>query len=267
MNSPQLFSIFFLEHPMQKTFLALALAAAAIAPAQAALSTGDLAFTSFNADEDGWAMVAFTEIAANTKVYFSDNEWTGSAFNTGESYSSWNSGGSAIAAGSVIRFIKTDSATPTASIGTFKRETVANSSNWGVSTSEDTIYAYLGSSATAATTFLSAITTGTFGSASAGSLTGTGLANGAGAITLSAGSDYAEYKGARSGLAKFSDYKSLVSNVANWNDAGTNAVAANFVPNTTAFTVAAAVPEPTTYAMLLAGLAAVGFVARRRAAK
>jgi hypothetical protein len=257
----------FLEHLMQKTLLVLALAAAAIAPAQAALKTGDLAFTSFNADEDGWAMVAFTEIAAGTKVYFSDNEWDGSKFNTGESYSSWTSGASAIAAGTVIRFLKTDSAAPSASIGSFKRETVANSANWGISTSEDTIYAYLGTSATAATTFLSAITSGTFGSASAGSLVGTGLANGAGAITLSAGSDYAEYKGARTGLAQFSDYKSLVSNVANWNDAGTDAVAANFVPNTTAFTVAAAVPEPQTYALMLAGLAAVGFAARRRAAK
>lgn len=249
---------------MQKTLLALALIAAAL-PSQA-LTTGDLAFTSFNADEDGWAMVAFTEIAAGTKVYFSDNEWTGSAFNTGESYSSWTSGASAIAAGSVIRFIKTDSATPTASIGTFKRETVANSTNWGVSTSEETLYAYLGTSATVATTFLSAITTGTFGTASAGSLTGTGLANGAGAVTLSAGSDYAEYKGSRAGLAQFGDYKSLVSNVGNWNDAGTNAVAKDFVPDTTAFSVTA-VPEPQTYAMLLAGLAAVGFVARRRAAK
>ncbi|MCV2371126.1 PEP-CTERM sorting domain-containing protein [Roseateles oligotrophus] len=253
---------------MQKTFLALALAAAAIAPAQAALTTGDLAFTSFNADEDGWAMVAFTEIAAGTKVYFSDNEWTGSAFNSGESYSSWTSGTSAIAAGTVIRFSNVDNATTLkASVGTFSRETVANSANWGVSTSEDTIYAYLGTSATAATTFLSAITTGTFGSATAGSLVGTGLANGTGAITLSVGSDYAEYNGARAGLAEFSDYKSLVSNVANWNDAGTNAVAAAFVPDTTAFTVAAAVPEPQTYAMLLAGLGAIGFVARRRAAK
>lgn len=252
---------------MQKTLLALALAAAAIAPAQAALTTGDLVFTSFNADEDGWAMVAFTEIAAGTKVYFSDNEWNGSAFNSGESYSSWTSGNAAIAAGTVIRFLKVDSATPSASIGTFKRETVASNTNWGVSTSEDTVYAYLGTSATAATTFLSAITTGTFGNASAGSLTGTGLANGAGAITLSAGSDYAEYNGARSGLTQFSDYKALVSNVANWKDAGTDAVAASFNPDTTAFTVTTAVPEPQTYAMLLAGLGAIGFVARRRAAK
>ena len=252
---------------MQKTLLAFALAAAALSPAHADLTSGDLAFTSFNADEDGWAMVTFTEIAAGTKVYFSDNEWTGSAFNTGESYSSWTSGPSAIAAGTVIRFIKTDSVSPSASIGTFSRETVASSANWGVSTSEETIYAYLGSSATAATTFLSAITTGTFGNAGAGSLDGTGLANGAGAVTLSAGSDYAEYNGARAGLVEFSDYKSLVSNVANWNDAGTNAVAAAFVPDTTAFTVTTAVPEPQTYAMLLAGLCAVGFVARRRAAK
>lgn len=77
---------------MTKTLLALA-AAALTLPAQAALTTsGSLMFTSFNADEDGFAMVALDSIDPNTKVYFSDNEWSGSSFNTGESYSSWTSG-------------------------------------------------------------------------------------------------------------------------------------------------------------------------------
>lgn len=66
---------------------ALTLAVAAALPASA-LTTGDLAFTAFNADEDGFAMVALADVAANTKLYFSDNEWTGAAFNTGESFSS-----------------------------------------------------------------------------------------------------------------------------------------------------------------------------------
>ena len=53
--------------------LALSLAVAAALPASA-LTTGDLAFTAFNADEDGFAMVALANVATNTKVYFSDNE-------------------------------------------------------------------------------------------------------------------------------------------------------------------------------------------------
>ena len=67
--------------------IALAAALVAAAPAaQAALTNaGDIAFTAFNADEDGLSFVAFADIAANTTVFFRDDEWTGAAFNTGES--------------------------------------------------------------------------------------------------------------------------------------------------------------------------------------
>src|SRR5688572_19958864 len=117
-----------------KTPLAFSAAFLAAATSSAfALSPGSLSFTALNADEDGWAMVALTDIPASTTVYFTDNEWDGvSAFNTGESYHRWESGGTVIAAGTVIRFSAVDNATLlAASAGTLARETVSLSTNYG----------------------------------------------------------------------------------------------------------------------------------------
>lgn len=254
---------------MNKPLALLAAAIAAIASNSAvALGTGDLVFTAFNADEDGWAMVAFADIAAGTTVYFGDNEWNGSnAFNTGESYHRWVSGGNAIAAGTVIRFSKTDNATTlAASVGTLSRETVSLSANWGIANSNEVLYAFLGTSATAPTTFLSAITNGNF--AADGSIAGTGLTEGLNAIRLNKNAtsttpDFGQYNGVRSGEASFAAYKAQVGNVSNWTVDTSNGAYANTVPNTTAFSVTA-VPEPESYALMLTGLLAVGAIARRR---
>jgi hypothetical protein len=258
-------------HPLKVVIMikkfALALAVAAALPASA-LTTGDIAFTAFNADEDGLSFVAFAGIAAGTTIYFSDNEWTGSAFNTGESYNQWNSGVSAVAAGTVVRLIAYDKTGLSASTGTLSRVTVAGSANWGIASSNETVYAYLGSTANAPTTFLAAITNGNF--SADGSLAGTGLVEGVSAIRLnalatSATPDYAEYTGVRSGLASLAAYKPLVANVANWTVDTTNGTYTATVPNVTGFTVSA-VPEPESYALMLSGLAAIGLlVARRRA--
>jgi hypothetical protein len=240
------------------------------AQAHAALNAGDIQFTSFNADEDGLSFVTFVDIAANTTIYFSDNEWTGSAFNTGESYNQWVSS-SVVTAGSVVRFAEYDKTTLSASTGVLSRVSVSGNSNWGLSNSGETVYAYIGTGATAPTTFLSAITNGTF--AAHGSLTNTGLSAGVNAIELTAKAgassepDYAEYNGVRSGLSNFADYKAQVANVNNWNvDTVNNSASANVVPNTTAFTISAVtpVPEADSAAMLLAGLGVLGLVRRRQ---
>lgn len=239
--------------------------------ANAALNAGDIMFTAFNADEDGLSFVTFVDIAANTTIFFSDNEWTGSAFNSGESYNQWVSS-DVVAAGTVVRFSAYDKTSLSASTGVLSRVTVSGNSNWGLSNSGETVYAYLGTGATAPTTFLSAITNGTFDAN--GPLTNTGLTAGVNAIELTAKAgassepDYAEYNGVRSGLSNFADYKAQVANVNNWNvDSVNNSASAAVVPDTTAFTVAAVtpVPEADSVGMLLAGLGVLALVRRRQA--
>lgn len=234
---------------MRKTLLALALASAFTAPAQA-LTTGDLAFTAFNADEDGWAMVTFVDIAANTHLYFTDNEFDGVAFNSGESAHLWNTGAGTIAAGSVIRFSAIDSA-PAASFGSLS---IVDNANLGLSASNETVYAYLGASHTAPSVFLAGIS-----SEGTTNLAPAGLTAGVNAVVLTNSTDYAEYVGPRSGEVTFAAYAPLVNDAANWNIVvgGDNSA---MVPDTTVF----AVPEPETYAMMLAGLGLLGLVASRR---
>jgi hypothetical protein len=252
---------------MTKSLALIAAAAAALVShsAMAALAAGDIAFTALNADEDGWALVTFVDIAANTTVYFTDNEWNGSAFNTGESYHRWSSGASTIAAGAVIRFQNIDDAAALSStLGTLSRASISGSSNFGLSASEDSVYAYTASSATGAPTFLAAITTTAFtGATTSGLLINTGLSIGNGAIALGGGAEYEEYTGVRSGQASFAAYKPLVGDIANWTTNPDNGSYGSLVPDTTAFAVTA-VPEPQTYALMLSGLLAVGWMARRR---
>lgn len=201
-----------------------------------ALNRGDIAFTSFNADEDGWSIVALVDIDPNTVIYFNDNEATSTtAFNTGESSFRWETGGNTIPAGTVIRFSAIDSSSRTASIGIF---TVVNSSNLGLSATSETVYAYLGTSDTAPTTFLAAVS-----SEGTTNLTPAGLTSGVDAIVLTNSTDYGVYNGVRTGQTGFSDYRSLVNNAGNWTIDTTNDYSST-VPNPTNFTITAGTPQP-----------------------
>lgn len=247
---------------MQKKLLAATLLAGLAATAGAAhaqLAAGDIAFTALNADEDGWAIVALAPIAANTTIYFADHNWTGSAFNTTESAFQWVSGPSVIAAGTVIRFSAIDAAGRAASVGTFTADTT--SANFGLSATAETVYAFLGSSFTAPTTFLAAVSTENTGT----QYTGTGLAAGTNAITLQNSADFGQYVGARTGLATFGAYRPLVTNVANWTVDTTNGNYATVLPDTTAFTVTP-IPEPETWGLMALGLGVAALAGRRRRA-
>jgi hypothetical protein len=242
---------------MKKSLMAGAIAALAAFNASA-LTTGDLAFTAFNADEDGWSMVTFVDLAANTSIFFSDSTATSAtAIGSGESAFNWNTGSNVVASGTVVRFSAVDVVGRAASVGSF---TAVGTSNLGLSATAETIYAYLGNSATAPTTMLTAVSS----EASTTSLTTVGLTAGTNAIKLTSSTDFAGYTGARSGAASFAAYATSVNNPANWAiDVGGNGT--SVIPNTTAFTITP-VPEPETYALLLAGLGLVGTIVRRRRA-
>ncbi|MEH2024331.1 beta strand repeat-containing protein [Nostoc sp.] len=207
-----------------------------------ALTQGDIAFISFNADEDGWSIVTFVDIDPNTIIYFTDNEATSlTAFNTGESYFQWNSGASTITAGTVIRFSAIDVPNLAASTGTLSRVSVSGSANYGLSATGETIYAYLGTSANSPTIFLSGISndTNTQGTTD---LTAAGLTIGTNSILLNSSADYGVYNGARSGESSFANYKLPVNNINNWTVDTVNGDYTTTVPNTTNFAIASGNP-------------------------
>ncbi len=200
-----------------------------------ALTQGDIAFTSFNADEDGWSIVTFVDIDPNTTIYFSDSTAASpTAIGSNESSFVWNTGSQKIAAGTVVRFSAIDSTNRASSIGTF---TVVNSSDLGLNTTDETVYAFLGNSATAPTTILTAVSS----EANNNSLTTVGLTDGVNAIKLTSSTDYGQYTGSRTGQTSFVSYKALVNNSANWT-IDTEGNGATIVPNTTNLAIASGNP-------------------------
>jgi hypothetical protein len=204
-----------------------------------ALVKGDIGFNSFNADEDGWSIVAFVDIDPNTTIYFSDGTATSPTnIGTNESSFLWNTGSSTIPAGTVVRFSAIDVTSRAVSIGTFA---VVNSTNLGLSATSETVYAFLGSNGSTPTTILTAISN----EASITSLTVVGLTAGTDAVKLSSSADYGVYNGPRSGQASFTQYKTLVNDVGNWIVDTVNGDYAATVPNTTNLVLASTTPTVT----------------------
>jgi predicted extracellular nuclease/Ca2+-binding RTX toxin-like protein len=176
-------------------------------------SAGSIAFTGFNADDpDSLAFATLEDLAAGSVIIFDDNEWNGTAFNTGEGTLTLTLT-SAVAAGTIIRIDSSNTATPTTSHGT-----IARSGSFDLSGTTESVYAYAGTSA--APTFLAALgISGFTGATTTGLLTNTGLTLGANAIDLGvidAGADIGAYDGARSGQASFAAYAAIINNTANW---------------------------------------------------
>lgn len=217
-----------------------------------ALNPGDLMFAAYNASEDGWTLVALVDLAPATKLFFSDNNWDGKAFSSGEGFLGWDSGKDLIKAGTVVRFSKIDSAfAQSASFGTLERVLIPGSTAPNLKQAGDTLYAYQGPDALTPKVFIAAISGDAF-LAAEGTLQGTGLAPGAAAVSLPVGTKFAEATGVnRSGSLTNLAAQAQLSNAANWTPQSSgNFVSA--VPEVTSFNVSV-VPQPAAWQLALVG--------------
>lgn len=214
---------------------------------------GDLAFVGWNVDgDDDLAFALFADTSPGTTVWFTDNEWQGTAWNTGEGVMQWASN-AVLAAGTVVVLRDIDAAgNPLrgASHGTL-------SGSLQLATTGETVYAYLGATSSTPSTFLGAISTraGDY-SGSGGTLAGTGLSAGSTAVLLAANSRGGQYAGSRTDRNSFAEYLPRIGNAAQWSSQTTDGELA--LPfDSTPFTLqtsaaqTTATPEPSTLLLTL----------------
>ncbi|MBI1316704.1 T9SS type A sorting domain-containing protein [bacterium] len=208
------------------------------------LAAGDIMVTGYNADGlDGFAFVALEDIPAYTTIWFTDEEWTGSGFGTGEGDGYWYNTVTT-PKGTVVDLSGFQSS-PFAMIATtgFAGRGTKGAPNFGAS--DEQFYIYTGRER-AVQTFLTAFSNEsfTFGGAT---LAGTGLTDGVNAFNISGDEDVAEYTGTRTGQTK-AQYQVLLTNATNWisQDASGNQDADGTAPDapfsTTSFSINAGGP-------------------------
>lgn len=240
-----------------RSFVAALLLPLAAHGAVSSITPGDAAFVTYNADEDGFAIVSFVDLAAGSIFHLTDNEWNGvvgggNGFTTGEGEIRWTIDAD-VGAGTVVRFSNVNSSSNVA----VSHGVVSVSQRLRLSVTNESLFFYL--DAPGAPLALAAFG---IGSGFAAELAGSGLE--ASAVALAGRVDFAQYIGARSGETGFADYRADVRDPANWLVRSRTDEAATR-PDMTAFTVrATSVPEPATVALALLGVGAISISRRRR---
>jgi len=208
-------------------------------------ANAQIVFTGFDADSEQFSFFSVSDIADTTTIFFTDDEWNGSAFVDNNEGTFELTLTQALSAGTqVVIDGPTDGVTGVT--GTLNQ----SDSSFNMSGSGDSIYAFTGTRL--APTFLGFITTTSDTAPSSGA-----------DLDLSgfSGTDVFAYTGIVAGETLFTDYVSLVQDSGNWTAQGdgSGSQSASFAPPGD-FSV---VPEPGTYA-LLSGICALAFVMLRR---
>ncbi len=204
--------------------------------APAFLSAGDIAFVGWDADDnDNFAIVALTDLDGSSTPFdirFTDNEWDGtSAFISGEGEIIWTVN-VLVSAGTIIEFNDVNTGTPSVTAGS-----VARTGSFLINTSNEAVFAYIGSGLTGVSAVLAGISSDDI--AGWGSLANSGLVEGTTAIDFDGVDDdldVGQYTGRREGAADFADYLFRINDPNEWftNDGGGTQT---ITFNTTAFTI------------------------------
>lgn len=90
---------------MKQLLIILGLFLSFLSPASAQLTVGDIALIGFSTDDDAFAFVTLTDVAANQVIEFTDAGWTGTAFSTNfrtAGTMTWTNSASILPAGEVV---------------------------------------------------------------------------------------------------------------------------------------------------------------------